>query len=158
MIVADDEFPLKPQLMKPYSHRNLDDKNLLFNYQASRYRRVTENAFGILSWRFRLLLVRTCLSPETAIDLVIAAVTLHNMLRTKCYDSHSLPEIFDEKIDFQTVRPGSWKSDASSSVFMNLKSGRQNNCYSKNAEGIRDGLAEYFYGTGSVPWQWGLLV
>ena len=68
------------------------------------------------------------------------------------------PEIFDEKIDFQTVRPGSWKSDASSSVFMNLKSGRQNNCYSKNAEGIRDGLAEYFYGTGSVPWQCGLLV
>ena len=35
------------------------------------------------------------------------------------------PEIFDEKIDFQTVRPGSWRSDASSSVFMSLKSGRQ---------------------------------
>ena len=41
---------------------------------------------------------------------------------------------------------------------MSLKSGRQNNRYSKNAEKIRDGLAEYFYGPGAVPWQWGLLV
>ena len=68
MIVANDTFPLKPQIMKPYSHRNLDDKKLLFNYRASRYRRVTENAFGILSCRFRLFLARTCLSPETAVD------------------------------------------------------------------------------------------
>ena len=41
---------------------------------------------------------------------------------------------------------------------MSLKSGRQNNRYSKNAEKIGDGLAEYLYGPGAVPWQWGLLV
>ena len=84
MIAAKNAFPLKPQIMKSYSHRNLDDKKLLFNYRASRYRRVTENAF---------------IQPPP-------------------------PEIFDEKIDFQTVRPGSWRSDASSSVFMSLKSDR----------------------------------
>ena len=52
-------------------------------------------------------LARTCLSPETAIDLVLAAVTLHNMLRTKSCDSYSSPppEIFDEEINFQAVRP-----------------------------------------------------
>ena len=49
MIVAKDTLPLKPQIMKPYSHRNLDDKKLLFNYRASRYRKVTENAFRIFS-------------------------------------------------------------------------------------------------------------
>ena len=80
MIAAKNAFPLKPQIMKSYSDKNLDDKKLLFNYRASRYGRVTENAFGILSCRFRLLLARTCLSPETPIDLVLAAVTLHNML------------------------------------------------------------------------------
>ena len=31
MIVADDAFPLKLQIMKLYSHRNLDDKKILFN-------------------------------------------------------------------------------------------------------------------------------
>ena len=132
-------------------------KNLCL-IRASRYRRVTENAIGILSCRFRLFLARICLSPETAIDLVLAAVTLHNMLRTKSCDSYSSPpEIFDEEIDFQAVRPGSWRSDASSSVFMSLQSARQNNCHSQNAEEIRDGLAEYFYGPSAVPWQWGLL-
>ena len=34
MIVAADAFPRKPQIMKPYSHRNLDDKKLLFNYRV----------------------------------------------------------------------------------------------------------------------------
>ena len=155
MIVADDAFPLKPQIMKPYSHRNLDDKRILFNYRASRYRRVTENAFGILSCRFSLFLAGTCLSPETAVDLVLAAITLHNMLRTKSHNSYSPSEIFDEDIDFQTVSPGSWRSDASSNAFMSLQSDRQNNRYSKNTEKKRDGLAEYFYGPGAVPWQWG---
>ena len=69
---------------------------------------VTENAFGILSCRFRLFVARTCLSPDTA------AATLHKMLRTKSRNSYRPPEIFDEEIDFQTVRPGSWRSDASS--------------------------------------------
>ena len=67
------------------------------------------------------------------------------------------PRNFDEEIDFQTLHPGSWRSDASSSVFMSLQSGIQNNCYSKNAEDIQDGLPEYFYGQRAVPWQWGLL-
>ena len=90
------------------------------------------------------------MSPETAIDLVLAAITLHNMLRTKSRDLYSPPGIFDGEINFQTVRPASWRSDASSSVFMSLESGRQNNRYSKNAEEIRYGLAEYFYGPGAV--------
>ena len=34
MIVPADAFPRKPQIMKPYSHRNLDDKKLLFNYRV----------------------------------------------------------------------------------------------------------------------------
>ena len=34
IIAAADAFPRKPQIMKPYSHRNLDDKKLLFNYRA----------------------------------------------------------------------------------------------------------------------------
>ena len=124
--------------MKPYSHRNLDDKKLVFNCQTSRYRRVTENASGTLSCRFRLFLAGTCLQPETAMDLVLVAVTLHNMLSTKSGDSHSTPKPFADEIDFQTVRPESWRSDASSNVFMSLKRGRQNNRCSKNAEEIRN--------------------
>ena len=85
----------------------------------------TENAFDVLSYKFRLFLVQICFSPETTVDLVFAAVTLHNMLETKFWDSYSLPENFDEVMDFQTVQPGSWRSDVSSNVFMNLEISRK---------------------------------
>lgn len=54
--------------MKPYSPTNLDDKKLLFNYQASRDEIVKENVFDALS--FKYFLSRTCLLLETAVILV----------------------------------------------------------------------------------------
>ena len=46
-IVADDAFPLKDYLLKPYSQTGLIIQNRVFNYRLSRARRIFENAFGI---------------------------------------------------------------------------------------------------------------
>ena len=54
-VVADDAFPLTTYCMKPYSSQKLSDSKRSFGYRLSRAQRTTENVFGILSNRFRVL-------------------------------------------------------------------------------------------------------
>lgn len=53
-LVGDEIFALKPWLMKPYPGRGHGDRERIFNYRLSRARRTIENAFGILSARWRV--------------------------------------------------------------------------------------------------------
>ena len=51
ILLADDAFPLKEYILKPYSQIGLTKKRRIFNYRLNRARRVVENAFGILANR-----------------------------------------------------------------------------------------------------------
>jgi hypothetical protein len=57
VFVGDEAFPLKTYLMRPYpsSQSKWDNENSIFNYQLSPARRVVENAFGILSQKFKFI-------------------------------------------------------------------------------------------------------
>ena len=83
VVVADDAFPLQEHIMKPYSNRNLTYEHRIFNYRLSRARRIVENAFGILSSRFRIFSSPILLQPKNAEKLVLASCALHNFLREK---------------------------------------------------------------------------
>ena len=55
VFLADDASPLGKRCLKPYSQSFLTPTKRIFNYRLSRVRRVTENAFGTLTNRFRVL-------------------------------------------------------------------------------------------------------
>ena len=73
VIVADEAFPLKPNIMRPYAGRGysvLPRFQQIFNYRLSRARRVVENAFGLITMRWRILANKMLIQPERA-DLVV---------------------------------------------------------------------------------------
>lgn len=70
--------------MKPYPNRGQSESQRIFNYRLSRARRVSENAFGILSSKFRVFLSTLCVKPEYATSIVHAALALHKYLLCKC--------------------------------------------------------------------------
>ena len=56
VLIGDDAFALSGRMMKPFPPKNLTLAQRLFNYRHCRARRISENAFGILSQRFRVFL------------------------------------------------------------------------------------------------------
>lgn len=83
VIVADEAFPLKPYLLRPYPGNQIsgDNSKYNFNYRLSRARRVSENAFGILSQKFRIYNRRLNLHPENADRIVLSTCVLHNYIK-----------------------------------------------------------------------------
>ena len=80
--VADEAFLLSTICMKPYTHKNLLESYILFNYRLSCVRKTSENAFGILSNRFITFCSKICLKPQTVTKMLMASC-FHNLLKTK---------------------------------------------------------------------------
>ena len=117
VIVADDAFPLKDHIMKPYPMRNLSKEQRIYNYRLSRARRIVENAFGILANRFRVFLSPISLSPDNTEKIVLASCVLHNYLRTKSPKRYTPNGCIDtEGIREGIVIEGEWHNEGGSSL------------------------------------------
>ena len=82
-IVADEAFPLRPDLMRPYPrarHGLLPRDQCIYNYRQSRARRTSESAFGILVARWRIFLTVICLLDVNVDKVIKATCILHNYL------------------------------------------------------------------------------
>lgn len=78
VIVGDEAFPLKTYLLRPYPKPQLDDPaKQHYNYRHSRARRVSEDAFGILTQKFRIYQRRIQLNPEHADKIILTTCILH---------------------------------------------------------------------------------
>ncbi|XP_026291311.1 uncharacterized protein LOC113215862 [Frankliniella occidentalis] len=82
VFLGDGAFPLDEHLMKPFepdARDELPGNHALFNYRLSRARRVVENAFGILSARFRILRRTAIVSETLACNIILSTCALHNL-------------------------------------------------------------------------------
>ena len=72
VFVANNAFSLTTGIMKPYPDKGLTDKKEIFGYCLSCYRRVTENAFGIMANVFRVFYSKINLSPDKVTKVVLS--------------------------------------------------------------------------------------
>ena len=120
----------------------------IFSYRLSRARRVVENAFGILSNKWRCLL--TCLeqNPETVEKMVLTCCILHNIVRNKNI-AHAPPDADREDPDGAII-PGAWRNNRN---MQDCNPPVGGNIDYKIAKAQRDTLKHYYNSIGAVPWQ-----
>ncbi|KAI8122027.1 Protein ALP1-like [Lucilia cuprina] len=139
-LVGDAAFPLKSYIMRPYLGLLLCDEKQNFNKRLSRARRTIENAFGILTARWRILRGTLNMLPESAEKVVCATVLLHNYL--KMHDATYCPPDFVDREKDGLVTKGLWRQESQP-----LEKGPKfsSNNSTRNAFQLRDILCEYLY-------------
>lgn len=150
--VADDAFPMSERILKPFSHRFLSQRQQIFNYRLSRARRVVENAFGIISSRFRILKGEIQMNVDDATNVVLAICVLHNILRQKCGRAYMPPGTYDTEDADHNIVVGEWRRDE---PLYGLSTPQGRNV-TNMAKHMRENLAYYFLTeNGEVAWQYG---
>ena len=151
MIVADDAFPLTPNVMKPFNRRHLSKSEAVFNYRLSRARRVAENCFGILANRFRVFLTNIMMQPDRVVGMVLAAAILHNLLRRRCGKNYIPAGSIDQEDVDHGLIPGEWRNQYQLPKIPPPQ-GRNTPILAKQ---LRKRLSKYFMTpAGEVPWQY----
>lgn len=145
-LLGDDAFTMDETLLKPCTGTNLPYEDRIFNYRHCRTRRCIENAFGIMSARFRVLRKHFEVDNTKACDIVAACVVLHNFLMSRS-KTYAPPTFVDRDVDGAYV-PGDWRQDYAEDI-LDSKTGQ---CGRLNtlAKAIRGEIADYFLFEGEV--------
>eukprot|EP00795_Rhopilema_esculentum_P004036 gene4036-20211_t len=133
---------------------------VIANYRISRARRIIENAFGILTARFRIFSRPINAKVEHVESCTKASVALHNYLMKskKFKNSQYCPEGFADIDGTCNQRQGDWRRIVEGDTGLAPVSRIGSNNYSKEAKRVRDLFCQYFNSeAGQVPWQWEII-
>lgn len=100
VLVGDEAFRLQTHLMKPFPRSSVirNERKAIYNYRLCLARRVSENAFGLLSQVFRIFYTPIHVLPETTDKIITVACCLHNLLRSAYLEENNLPRyVYDPK-------------------------------------------------------------
>ena len=154
-LLGDEIFPLKTWLMRPYPGSLSEEAQKVYNYRHSRARRVIENAFGILSARWRIFFKPIRASTENVERYTLACLALHNYLRQTDNAVYTPTGFLDSENSDGSIKLGGWREIQSSDqgCFAPVSAVRGSR-YTKDALQMRDTLKTYVNSVeGSVPWQ-----
>ncbi len=116
-IIGHDAFPLRTWLMKPFSRRNMEMDEYIFNCRLSRASRVSENAFGIMANRCRCLLKPQEQNPKIVESIVSACCCLHNLCHIR-YPGN--PPLDRDNANHERI-PGEWGDNADLTELQRLR-------------------------------------
>ncbi|XP_032683406.1 uncharacterized protein LOC116849887 [Odontomachus brunneus] len=157
-LVGDEAFPLKKYLMRPFPgrmHQVLPDEQRIFNYRLARARRVSENAFGILTMWWQVLNSLLVCSVEKGEDIIKALVCLHMLMDNEAND-YINPVQLELELQDGNIQSGAWtNTQVTENYFQRLGKVGANRAASI-VNGMRQHLAEYLasdIGTTQAPWQ-----
>uniref|UniRef100_A0A3B3SD89 DDE Tnp4 domain-containing protein n=1 Tax=Paramormyrops kingsleyae TaxID=1676925 RepID=A0A3B3SD89_9TELE len=151
VFVGDEAFPLKVNIMRPYPGTLTPDQQV-YNYRHSRARRVVENAFGILSAKWRVFGKAMECSIDSAQHITKACVALHNFLCVS--DQFEGPGYISCSLVDEGDVPGEWRQ-----VVLGDSNLTDPGCLTADratrvAADIRNRFKDYFLtDSGSVPFQ-----
>lgn len=156
VLVADDAFAMKPNLMKPFSGRSLTQIQRIFNYRLSRARRIVENVFGIMSARFRVLRKPIHLDAKKTQAVTLACCVLHNMLMDRNRELYAPFGSFDRYSNHGQFIPGEWRDNLPENTMHPLD--KDTPYIANDAKLVREEFADYFVNEGEIPWQYNVLL
>lgn len=113
VFLADSAFALSTCIMKPFpGHHAVGTPERIFNQELSRSRVVVENAFGILSSKFRIFKTSIPLDEVKAAKITMTCILLHNFLRRSntSRNLYTPTSTTDSYVNGELVRGGSWRS------------------------------------------------
>ena len=109
-LLGDEIFPLKTWLMRPYPGSLMQEDQKVYNYRQSRARRVIENAFGILSARWRIFHKPIRATTANVEKYTLACLALHNYLRQTDNAAYTPTGFVDSESKDGSVKAGEWRS------------------------------------------------
>ncbi|XP_024893938.1 protein ALP1-like isoform X1 [Temnothorax curvispinosus] len=158
--VGDEAFQMSTHVMRPYPGRNLNEQKRIFNYRLSRARRTIENTFGIFAARWRIFRRTICAGPDAASRFVLAAMCLHNFLKTKNDEKAPLqqrychPQFADRETEEGNLIEGEWRQQSQDNHIRPMGNAGAHRA-TRDAYAMRDTLSSYFMtAAGEVPWQY----
>eukprot|EP00795_Rhopilema_esculentum_P003873 gene3873-15171_t len=96
----------------------LSDEKKVYNYRHSQARRISENAFGILSVRWRVVQLKPI--QKNSVTITKACIALHNYLAKTDFQNtpktrYVPPTLVDQELQGDVV-PGTWREIQADSI------------------------------------------